>query len=54
MTERPETEKVLIDSMNKDEARAFVKFLRSEITRHLDDILDARELIEKVVERFKL
>ena len=46
--------KVIIDSMNECEARAFVKFLRSEIARHKLDIDNAVELIFKVVNKFGL
>ena len=37
--------KVIIGTLNKDEARAFVKFLESEIIRHQDDINQAKSLI---------
>jgi len=37
--------KVIIGTLNKDEARAFVKFLESEIIRHQDDINQAESLI---------
>ena len=46
--------KVIIDSLSRDEAVAFVKFLRSEIIRHEDDIQQARDLIYKVCYRFKI
>jgi len=46
--------KVLIESMNKQEASAFVKFLRSEISRHQMDITNAVELIHQVVNKFHL
>ena len=48
------THKVDINSMNRDEAQAFVKFLYSEAQRHLDDITDACELARKVERKFKL
>jgi len=41
--------KVIIDTMNKVEATAFIKFLQSEIIRHEDDIEQARELIVEVI-----
>lgn len=41
--------KVIINTMNPDEARAFIKFLNSEIIRHEDDIKQARELIGEVM-----
>ena len=47
-----EENKVIISSLNKTEARAFIKFLKSEIFRHLRDIEDARDLIEKARELF--
>ena len=37
--------KVIIGTLNQDEARAFVKFLESEIIRHQDDINQAESLI---------
>ena len=43
---------VIIDSLNPDEARAFVKFLESEIIRHRDDIIHAQELINRVILKF--
>lgn len=51
--------KVIIGTLNKDEARAFVKFLLSEIVRHHDDINQAKSLIgyvrkEILDEEFKL
>ena len=39
-----EKHKVIIDTMNEDEARAFVKFLDSEIIRHYGDIEQAKKL----------
>ncbi len=46
--------KVIIDTLNQDEARAFVKFLKSEIVRHEDDIIQARALIYEVCFRFQI
>ena len=37
--------KVIISTLTQDEARAFVKFLESEIIRHQDDINQAKSLI---------
>ena len=37
--------KVLISTLNQHEAKAFVKFLQSEIIRHKDDIQQAEDLI---------
>ena len=37
--------KVIISTLNKDEAMAFIKFLESEIIRHKDDINQAKGLI---------
>ena len=42
--------KVIIETLSKDEARAFIKFLRSEIIRHQDDIMLARKLIVTTIE----
>ena len=44
--------KVIIDSMNKTEAKAFVKFLKSEVVRHQEDITQADELMKYVKEKF--
>lgn len=46
--------KVIIDSMDEEEAGAFVKFLISEIKRHEMDIDNAVKLIGDVREKFKL
>lgn len=37
--------KVIVSTLNKAEAMAFVKFLESEIIRHKDDINQAKSLI---------
>jgi len=42
--------KVIIDSLDESEAKAFIKFLRSEIRRHQQDIEEAELLIQKVKE----
>jgi len=44
------THKVIIESMSTREAKAFVKFLQSEIRRHQQDIEEAGLLIQKVKE----
>lgn len=49
-----ETNKVIIDTMNQQEASAFVKFLESEIARHEQDIDEANKLIQEVSGKFKL
>lgn len=49
-----ETNKVIIETMNEAEARAFVKFLTSEIARHEMDIDNAYKLIDKVKQKFQL
>ncbi len=41
-------QKVIIETLNQDEAKAFVKFLKSEIIRHKDDIQQAWDLIALV------
>lgn len=48
-----EQNKVLIDTLNPTEAKAFIKFLKSEVYRHQRDIEDAKALIEKVRELFE-
>ncbi len=37
--------KVIVSTLDKPEARAFIKFLDSEIIRHEDDINQAKALI---------
>ena len=39
---------VIISSLAKEEASAWIKFLRTQIIRHQDDIKLAEELIERV------
>ncbi len=46
--------KVIIETMNQDEARAFTKFLYSEILRHRMDIEGAEKLMVEVKKRFEL
>ena len=48
------THKVIIETMTKEEASAFVKFLGSEIRRHQIDIKDAEALIRRVKGRYDL
>lgn len=48
------THKVKTETMTKEEASAFVKFLESEIRRHQVDIKDASELIRKVKEMYDI
>jgi len=43
-----EHHKVIIETLSEAEARAFIKFLESEIIRHNDDITQALGLIETV------
>ena len=45
---------MIIDSLNQEEAKAFIKFLKSEIARHGMDIDNARELIYQVVNKFQI
>lgn len=45
--------KVIISTLDRAEARAFIKFLQSEIIRHEEDISKAKALI-KYVERKRL
>ncbi len=46
--------KVIINSLKKEEAEAFILFLKSEVVRHEDDIRQAKELINLVREMFFL
>ena len=39
---------VIIETLTKDEASAFIKFLESEIIRHQEDIEGARDKINLV------
>jgi len=43
-----ESHKVIISSLSRVEAKAFIKFLESEIIRHEDDIQRAQKLIRFV------
>ena len=45
---------MIIESMNQEEARAFVKFLKSEIARHQMDVENARDLIYEVCLKYKI
>ena len=45
---------VIIDTLSRDEARAFVLFLASEILRHREDILKAKALARAIVYKFAL
>ena len=49
-----ETHKVEIETMNRTEAKAFIRFLMSEKIRHADDIKDLEILIEEVKRRYEL
>ena len=49
-----ETNKVIVETMNEAEARAFVMFLKSEIARHEMDIDNAYKLIIEVNQKFQL
>ena len=40
--------KVIISTLSRIEAKAFIKFLESEIVRHGDDIETAQRLIDYV------
>jgi len=46
--------KVLINSMNRAEARVYILFLESEMKRHQKDIEEIVNLIHIVVNKFKL
>lgn len=45
--------KVIIESMDEAECRAFVKFLQSEIYRHLRDVADAEDLMREVRDKIR-
>jgi len=49
-----EQNKVIIETMNPNEAKAFIKFLQSEIARHQMDIDNAIDLIHQVVNKFQI
>ncbi len=49
-----EQSKVIIDTMTVLEAKAFCKFLSSEIIRHQDDIEQAVKLKARVIEKYGL
>lgn len=44
--------KVIVETLNREEARAFVKFLKSEILRHQVDIQQAEDLMIHVCSKF--
>lgn len=46
--------KVIVQSMNRGEAMAFIKFLHSEIARHKMDIQEANKLILHVKDEFAI
>ena len=46
--------KVIIETMNQPEAKAFALFLKSEIARHQMDIDNAKDLCYTVINKFKL
>ena len=46
--------KVITDTLNRQEALVFIKFLCSEILRHKKDILEAENLIETIEKKFGL
>jgi len=46
--------KVIVDSMNTPEARAFVLFLKSEIVHHQIDIDNALSLCYTIINKFHL
>lgn len=39
---------VIIETLTKEEASAFIKFLKSEVIRHEEDIMQALNLIKEV------
>ena len=45
---------VVLDTMNQEQARAFILFLKSERRRHQKDIYDIDDKIELVEKKFKL
>lgn len=45
--------KVIISTLDIPEAKAFIKFLNSEIIRHEDDIKQAKQLIKSVESRIE-
>jgi len=46
-----EEHKVIVGTIDKPEAAAFIKLLRSEIIRHEDDINQAKSLIRYVYKK---
>jgi len=44
----------IIKSLTREESGAFIKFLESEIIRHLEDISETMDKIKKVKKRFNL
>jgi len=48
------TNRVIIGTLDKVKAEAFIMFLQSEIARHEDDIKNAYDLIRKVARKFDI
>ena len=46
--------KVIIESLNQEQAKAFILFLESEIIRHEIDIEQAENLIKRVRNMYRL
>ena len=49
-----EKQKVIIESLTVPEANAFIKFLETEVIRHMVDIEKAEELIIQVRNMYRL
>ena len=49
-----EKQKVIIESLTVPEASAFIKFLETEVIRHMVDIEKAEELIIQVRNMYRL
>lgn len=46
------THKVVAESLNKEEAKIFLLFLKAEQVRHQDDIDDIQQVIDRVGDKF--
>ena len=49
-----ESNKAIMETLTREEALVYIKFLLSEEKRHWDDIRDIQNLIEEVKRRFEL
>jgi hypothetical protein len=49
-----ENDITIMESLTKEEAAAYIKFLQSEIRRHARDMIEIEEKIKEVERRFQI